>query len=97
MGLKVVLGSFANALDVETDPRAPGGRRELIYGSSKISSLEHIISPCLPPKHELDRFLGIYFSGNSYIIPFVRSYHFQRQYKDFWADTARVHPLWLSI
>jgi hypothetical protein len=31
------------------------------------------------------------------MVPFVHAAHFQRQYRDFWADTASVNPLWLSI
>ncbi|KIW71259.1 hypothetical protein PV04_03444 [Phialophora macrospora] len=75
---------------------ALGGHPELIFGSSDNYSLERIISLYLPPKPEVDRLLSIYFQGEIFIVPFIHTRQFQRQYRDFWADTATAHPLWVS-
>lgn len=99
--LKVVLGGSADIQQGEEDEpvaaEVPASGSELIFGSSSDYSLQRIISQCLPPKVETDRFLSIYFQGETYIVPFVHTYHFQRQYQDFWIDTANVNPLWLSM
>ena len=70
---------------------------ELIFGLPGNYSLGRIISQFLLPKVEVDRFLARYFQGETYIVPFIHTYQFQRQYRDFWADTAKVNPLWLSM
>ncbi|KIX02717.1 uncharacterized protein Z518_08659 [Rhinocladiella mackenziei CBS 650.93] len=70
---------------------------EVIFGASHNYSLQQIVSHHLPPRLEVDRLLAIYFQGETYIVPFIHTYHFQRQYREFWADTANVNPLWLSM
>ncbi|KAH7372176.1 hypothetical protein BKA64DRAFT_264213 [Cadophora sp. MPI-SDFR-AT-0126] len=70
---------------------------ELIFGTPGNYSLGRIISQFLPPKIEVDRYLSRYFQGETYIVPFIHTYQFQRQYRDFLADTAKVRPLWLSM
>ena len=70
-GLKAVLGNSTDAqdLDVETSLTPVANSPEVIFGSSNNYTLQGIIARYLPPKPELDRFLGIYFSGETYIIP----------------------------
>jgi hypothetical protein len=81
-----------------TPPSPPDlSRGELIFGTSKSYSLQHIIGQYLPPKVEVDRFVATYFRGEVYILPFVHTYHFQRQYQDFWTYPDQVNPLWLSM
>lgn len=97
--LKVVLGSSGHVQsedDLATF-EAPDVKGELIFGSSENYSLQQIISQYLPAKVEINRFLSLYFQGEAYIVPFVHTYHFQRQYQEFWKDTANVNPLWLSM
>lgn len=97
--LKEVLGSASINGEAEEDiaSEASALDSDLIFGSSKAWSLQQIIDSYLPPKVEVDRFLSIYFSGETFIVPFVHTYHFQDQYRDFWADCANVNPLWLSM
>lgn len=97
--LKAVLGR--NIDNQETDDHAVAETRalgsEVIFGSPIDYSLQQIISRYLPPKIEVDRLLSLYFQGKTFIAPFLHTYQFQRQYRDFWIDTSKVHPLWLSI
>ena len=97
--LKVVLGGSAGVQEseepIQSEASALGN--ELIFGSSNNYSLQQILSQYLPSKVEADRFLSIYFRGETFIVPFVHTYHFQSQYREFWADTASVNPLWLSM
>lgn len=97
--LKVVLGGFADVQEGEESlvSEAPALGRELIFGSSNHYSIHQVISQYLPSKIEVDRFLSIFFRGETFILPFVHAHHFQGQYRDFWADTANVNPLWLSM
>jgi hypothetical protein len=97
--LKAVLGSSAVVREDE-DPIAsevPALRGELIFGLPKAYSLQQIISQYLPSKVDVDRLLSTYFQSQVYMAPFIHAYHFQRQYREFWDDTANANPLWLSI
>jgi hypothetical protein len=97
--LKAVLGSSADVQEDE-EPIAsevPAIRGELIFGLPKTYSLQQIIFQYLPSKVEVDRLLSTYFQSQVYMAPFIHAYHFQRQYREFWDDTANVNPLWLSI
>ncbi|KAJ5387268.1 hypothetical protein N7509_009809 [Penicillium cosmopolitanum] len=73
------------------------GRDMIIFGSSSNYSMETIISQYLPPKIEVDRLLAIYFQGETFIIPFIHTFQFQRQYRAFWEDPIDSNPLWLSM
>jgi hypothetical protein len=98
--LKAVIGSAADDHEDEEEPllsEAPLFDRELIFGTSKDYSVQQILSQDLPPKIEIDRLLSVYFRGETYIVTFVHTYHFQRQYREFWSDTTNVNPLWLSM
>jgi hypothetical protein len=97
--LKAVLGSSADAQEDEEPiaSEAPALRGELIFGLPKTYSLQQIIFQYLPSKVEVDRLLSTYFQSQVYMAPFIHAYHFQRQYREFWDDTANVSPLWLSI
>jgi hypothetical protein len=70
---------------------------ELIFGTPRYYSISQVIERFLPRKVEVDRFLSLYFRGETFIIPFVHTYSFQRQYKEFWTDIENVNPLWLSM
>jgi hypothetical protein len=59
--------------------------------------METIISQYLPPKIEVDRLLAVYFQGETFIIPFIHIFQFQRQYRAFWEDPIVSNPLWLSM
>ncbi|KIW18527.1 hypothetical protein PV08_02815 [Exophiala spinifera] len=74
-----------------------GAGNDIIFGGSSSFSLEEILDQYLPPKIEVDRALAAYFRGETFIIPFVHIYQFQRQYREFCADPTKVNPLWLSI
>lgn len=78
-------------------PGAPTLGTELIFGSAHIYSLQQVMSRYLPSKLDIDRYLSLYFQGETFVIPFIHTYHFQRQYRGFWADPTKVDPLWLSI
>ncbi|KAH8700249.1 fungal-specific transcription factor domain-containing protein [Talaromyces proteolyticus] len=97
--LKAVLGGSAERTRTGRSPLevplAPSG--ELIFGYQESYSLEEIITVYLPSKVDTDRLLSVYFQGETFIVPFIHAYHFQRQYREFWADTQAVNPLWLSM
>lgn len=75
------------------------GRDMIIFGSSSNFTMEMIISQYLPPKIEVDRLLAVYFQGETFIIPFIHTFQFQRQYRAFWEDPnpSSSNPLWLSM
>ena len=88
-------GSKVSEVPVHDSASARGD--ELIFGSSiGLSSLD-IISRYLPSKVECDRYISLYFRGETYIVPFIHTYHFQRLYQDFWSNSWTPSPLWLSI
>ncbi|KAK9321518.1 hypothetical protein V1517DRAFT_326112 [Lipomyces orientalis] len=97
--LTAVLGGYGDVQGAEnpTTPDPPALGSELIFGSPNSYSLQQVISLYLPSRVELDRYLSLYFQGETYIVPFIHTHHFQRQYREFWADAASVNPLWLSI
>ncbi|KAE8132245.1 hypothetical protein BDV38DRAFT_297105 [Aspergillus pseudotamarii] len=97
--LKVALsGSVENqGVNKLATPGAPALGTELIFGSPHIYSLQHVMSLYLPSKVNVDRYLSSYFQGETFVIPFIHTYHFQRQYREFWANPTNVDPLWLSI
>ena len=70
---------------------------EPIIGSPSSCSLQQIIDQYLPPKVELDRLLALYFRGRTFITPFIHTFHFQHQYREFWNDPGNCNPLWLSL
>jgi hypothetical protein len=79
-------------------PPSPGFNKEsIIFGSPSDYPLDQVMGQHLPPKVEVDRLVAIYFQGENFIIPFIHTLQFQRQYRAFWADPAQVNPLWLSI
>ena len=96
--IQTVLGGSVDLSDAEHpmphDPLNLDG--EVIFGASSTYSMPQIISQFLPSKVEVDRLLAIYFRGEAYVAPFIHTYQFQRQYREFWADTSRVNPLWLA-
>ena len=97
--LKAVLGNFTN-YQRNNNPiasEAPVIYRESIFGSPREYSLQQILANTLPSKVEIDRYLALYFQGGAFIVPCLHMYHFQHQYREFWKDTAKVNPLWLSI
>jgi hypothetical protein len=94
--LKAVLGgpraeSPAPSKSVLTSSRDP------IFGSPDSYSLQEIIDEYLPAKIDTDRLLSIYFQGETFIVPFIHAFQFQRAYQEFWEDPKAVNPLWLSI
>ncbi|TVY55899.1 Fusarisetin A cluster transcription factor fsa6 [Lachnellula cervina] len=97
--LRLVLGGSTDIPETEGDLAAvrPSVNSEVIFGSSSQYSVQQIISQHLPPKVEVDRALSFFFRSETFIVPFIHTYYFQRQYQDFWADPANVNPLWLSI
>ncbi|KEF55168.1 uncharacterized protein A1O9_08822 [Exophiala aquamarina CBS 119918] len=97
--LKAVLGKSVENQE-DDDSAVPETRdlgSEVIFGSPMGFSMQQIISRYLPPKIEVDRLVSLYFQGKTFIAPFIHTHQFQRQYSEFWADTSKVHPLWLSM
>ncbi|OCL08010.1 hypothetical protein AOQ84DRAFT_407862 [Glonium stellatum] len=86
--LRTVLGSSVDVLDAEDYMPYEDLRPD--------SEPIFVISQYLPPRVEVDRFVATYFRGETFIIPFVHTYHFQHQYHEFWAEPTKVNPLWLS-
>ncbi|KAK0105088.1 hypothetical protein ONS95_004549 [Cadophora gregata] len=97
--LKAALAGSSEISDeqLSTSPGALELNQELIFGVPGDYSLGRIIFQFLPPKIEVDRYLSRYFQGETYIVPFIHTYQFQHQYREFWADKSKVSPLWLSM
>ncbi|OGM50058.1 short chain dehydrogenase [Aspergillus bombycis] len=96
--LKVALSGSINNQGVNTlAPDGPSLGTELIFGLPHLYSLQQVMSRYLPSKVDVDRYLSLYFQGETFVIPFIHTYHFQRQYTEFWDDPNNVNPLWLSI
>lgn len=98
-GLKTEL---SNTQELEEETQHPSATthnscRESIFGSPENYSLEQTILDHMPLKHDADRLLSIHFQGENFILPFIHTYHFQTQYEQFWSNTKKVNPLWLSI
>jgi hypothetical protein len=101
--LKSVLGSATSTVAAAAKP-APStaalafeGYHEVVFGCPDHYSLEQILSDHLPEKTETDRLLAVYFQADNFTVPFIHSFHFQRQYRAFWADPLAVNPLWLAL
>ena len=96
--LQTVLVGSADELDIEypKPQRIPDLDSELIFGAASAYSVQQIMSESLPPRVEVDRLVATYFRGEAYIVPFIHTHQFQRQYRTFWADTTQVNPLWLA-
>ncbi|CRG90132.1 Folylpolyglutamate synthase [Talaromyces islandicus] len=71
--------------------------RDPIFGSPDSYDLQEIIDGYLPAKIDIDRLLSIYFQSETFIVPFIHAYQFQRIYQEFLEDPKAVNPLWLSI
>lgn len=97
--LKSTLGTSADAEDAEVSimPETRPTSGDPVFGLAENYSLQQIIAQQLPPKVEIDRYLSTYFRGETFIVPFIHTYHFQRQFREFWADPLAVNPLWLSV
>lgn len=97
--LKAVLGRSLEHQEAHEHavPETRSLGSEVIFGSPDDYSLRQIITQYLPPKIETDRLLSSYFQGQIFIAPFIHTVQFQRQYREFWLDPYKVHPLWLSI
>lgn len=96
--LKAAVARRQDAPEPETMPQPSGPSKEsIIFGSPSDYPLEQVMDQHLPSKVEVDRIVAIYFQGENFIIPFIHTVQFQRQYRDFWADPTHVNPLWLSM
>ena len=71
--------------------------REILFGSTRTMSLQQILSQYLPPRIQIDRLLSVYFNAKYFVIPYIHTYQFQRQYEKFWIDPLRTSPHWISI
>lgn len=98
-GLRVLLDSSADIEEAEDpvafEPSYSGS--ELIFGTPRDYDIQTIITQILPPRVEVDRSIALYFRGETFIIPFIHTFYFQRQYQKFWTETTSVNPLWLSM
>lgn len=96
--LKAVLSAPAASQDTNEATLAdtPIIADDIIFGDATKYSLDKILSEYLPPRIEVDRAISVYFRGETFILPFIHTYQFQRQYRQFWTDTSKVNPLWLS-
>lgn len=99
-GLRAALSQRDDSPEPESASASPSlafSRNMIIFGSPSDYSIEIIISQCLPPKMEVDRLLAVYFQGETFIIPFIHTFQFQRQYRAFWENPILFNPLWISM
>lgn len=97
-GLKEILESTRTEPDEHISAFEPAYLgAEIIFGTSHNYDIQHMITHFLPSRVEVDRFLSLYFRGETFIVPFVHSFQFQRQYNEFWLNKEIVDPLWLSM
>lgn len=97
--LKVAVARRDDVPDTSPNPSSSSGsnKESIIFGSPSNYPLEQVMDQHLPPRVEVDRLVAIYFQGESFIIPFIHTFQFQRQYRAFWAEPTQVKPLWLSM
>lgn len=97
--LKALLGVSQEVQDAEHELPSRGNEADgdPIFGALSGFSLGEVISEYLPAKIDVDRLMSLYFQGPIFIIPFLHTHQFQRQYREFWSNTMETNPLWLSI
>ncbi|KAJ5286918.1 hypothetical protein N7478_002604 [Penicillium angulare] len=86
-------GIDASAPDLVLGPQ----KETVLFGSSESYLTKHIILHFLPPREEVDRLLAVFFRGESFIIPFIHMFQFQRQYNSFWGNPTETNVLWISV
>ena len=70
---------------------------ETLFGSTQAISLRQILYQHLPPRIQIDRLLSVYFNAKYFVIPYIHTSQFQRQYEKFWSDPFRTSPHWISM
>ncbi|KFY36210.1 hypothetical protein V494_05224 [Pseudogymnoascus sp. VKM F-4513 (FW-928)] len=71
---------------------------QIIFGSPRDYSMQQILSECLPPKVETDRYLSGFFKAKMLVATYIIHIpQFQRQYELFWEDPLSASPLWVSM
>lgn len=92
--MHVVPSAYTDSEDLVNVGVADG---EPLFGSSRLCSMQQILSNSLPPKVQVDRRLSAFFNAKILVIPYIHVPQFQRQYQKFWADPLGASPLWVSM
>ncbi|KAF4977059.1 hypothetical protein FZEAL_6376 [Fusarium zealandicum] len=83
----------------ETDPADETENQaapDIVLGSVAPITIEDIRSS-MPPRHEADKLVDIYFNAKFLAVPFVHYRHFWRRYALFWDTKTEPNFLWMSI
>ncbi|KAK2477143.1 hypothetical protein H9L39_12367 [Fusarium oxysporum f. sp. albedinis] len=77
-------------------PRADVGMEmDVMFGAglSQGVSIEQVLNTYLPSRRSTDRLVFAYFRVRLYIMPYIHSVQFQRQYETFWSNPGTALPL----
>ncbi|KAI3326757.1 hypothetical protein HD806DRAFT_520493 [Xylariaceae sp. AK1471] len=97
-----IQGILDAELDVPSTPSpAPSSHNwpadcpDLIYGKGEMITHEQAVAR-LPPQHQTDRLILLYFRHRFTTAPYIHTTKFQKEYDSFWRDPTSVSLLWIS-
>ncbi|KAI8629964.1 hypothetical protein F5Y19DRAFT_65807 [Xylariaceae sp. FL1651] len=73
----------------------PAENQDLIFGKGAMITHEQAVAR-LPPQHQTDHLILIYFRHRFTTAPYIHTTKFQREYDSFWRDPTSVSLLWIS-
>lgn len=97
-----IQGILDAELDVHPSPSPSPSRHgwptessDLIFGRGEMITHEQAVAR-LPPQHQTDRLILLYFRHRFTTAPYIHTIKFQREYDSFWRDPKSVSLLWIS-
>ncbi|KAI1810863.1 hypothetical protein GGS20DRAFT_150044 [Poronia punctata] len=73
----------------------PADSPDLIFGKTEKLTHEQAVAR-LPPQHQANRLIFLYFKHRFITAPYIHTTKFQREYDSFWRDPKSVSLLWIS-
>ncbi|KAI0157002.1 hypothetical protein GGR57DRAFT_77434 [Xylariaceae sp. FL1272] len=70
--------------------------QDLIFGSQNVMITHDEAVARLPPQHQTDHLVLLYFRHRFFSAPYIHTTKFQREYDSFWKDPHSVSLLWIS-
>lgn len=97
-----IQGILDSELDIPATPSPPPSNhnwsvdcQDLIYGKGEMITHEQAVAR-LPPQHETDHLILLYFRHRFTTAPYIHTTKFQKEYDSFWRDPTSVSLLWIS-
>jgi hypothetical protein len=82
------------AQEEEWDDNA--ARSAVTFGVPKRVTKAQLIEE-MPPKHEVDRLLPLWFSSNDPLLFIIHGPSFQEEYKQFWTNPSSTPVMWIAL